>query len=148
MPAASSEHSARKQRERLPILCGQSNFRTLRSGQVRGIEVLARVYRVQRTVDRVLDVAAHGVDPGKRRLLDAGRPTSGGNAPVRAGLDDGPEAWQPVGRYFCIRRKVLARPAAERMRHASNKASAMVILFSPARQQILASGDLDRLVGS
>ena len=51
-------------------------------------EVMTKVFAVNGVigaVNRVLDVAEHGVGPGKLRLLDTGRATAGGNAPVRAG---------------------------------------------------------------
>ena len=79
-------------------------------------EVTTKVFAVNGVigaVDRVLDVAEHGVDPGTLRFLNTGRATAGGNAPVRAGLDDGSEAWQPVGGHFCVRRQMLARPAVD-----------------------------------
>ena len=36
------------------------------------------------------------------------------NAPVRAGVDDGPEALQPIRNHFSVRRKMPARPAVNR----------------------------------
>ena len=66
-------------------------------------------------MNRIFDVAEHGVDPGEGLDLHAGRAATGDNAPVRTGLDDRPEALQSVGSHFSIRRQVLTRPPVNRV---------------------------------
>ena len=70
--------------------------------------------RIPGPMNQIFDGGGHGADAGEGLDLHAGQAATDDTATVRTGLDDRPQAWQPIGSQFSIRPQVVTRPPVNR----------------------------------